>query len=126
MATKDHSRQHLYIYYQNVFIHLKLKALKLAPVVLLLLMLHSCSDEPKAPEVKVADANNILEINVQDIIAEGDLVATREAWKVTLASNNKALTGEIIHIFGFKGELITDEWSQGWEKWLLPEHSSGK
>ena len=58
-----------------------------------------------------------LEITLQDIIAEGDMVATRETWKVTMASNNKALSGETIHIFRIKDGLITDEWSKGWE-WL--------
>ena len=58
-----------------------------------------------------------LEIKLEDMIAEGDLIATRETWKVTMASNNKALTGETIHIFRIKDGLITDEWSKGWE-WL--------
>jgi len=58
-----------------------------------------------------------LEIMVQDIIAEGDLVATRETWKVTVASDKKALNGETMHIFKFQDGLITDEWSQGWS-WL--------
>jgi len=60
-----------------------------------------------------------LEISTHDIIAEGDMVATRETWKVTLASNNKLLTGETMHIFRIKNGLITDEWSKGWE-WLGP------
>jgi len=58
-----------------------------------------------------------LEIKPEEIIAEGDMVATRETWKVTMASNNKTLTGETIHIFRIKDGLITDEWSKGWE-WL--------
>ena len=49
------------------------------------------------------------------MIAEGDIVATRETWKVTMASNNKTLTGETMHFFRIKDGLITDEWSKGWE-----------
>ena len=58
-----------------------------------------------------------MEIKLQEIIAEGDIVATRETWNVTMASNNKALTGETMHFFRIKDGLITDEWSKGWE-WL--------
>src|SRR5688572_29711464 len=34
-----------------------------------------------------------LEIKPEEIIAEKDMVATREKWKVTVASSNKMLTG---------------------------------
>ena len=61
-----------------------------------------------------------VEVTLHDIIAEGNMVATRETWKATMSSDNKLLNGETIHIFGFKDGLITDEWSQGWEKWLPP------
>ena len=56
-----------------------------------------------------------IEIKQEEMIAEGDIVATRETWKVTMASNNKTLTGETIHFFRIKDGLITDEWSKGWE-----------
>jgi len=59
----------------------------------------------------------VLDVTMQDIIAEEDLVATRETWKVTVASDKKALNGETIHFFKIKDGLITDEWSKGWE-WL--------
>lgn len=58
-----------------------------------------------------------VEITVKEIIAEGDMVATNETWKVTMKSNNKVLTGETLHMFRIKDGLITDEWSKGWE-WL--------
>jgi predicted SnoaL-like aldol condensation-catalyzing enzyme len=58
-----------------------------------------------------------LEVKPEEIIAEGDMVATRETWKVTMASTNKTLTGETMHFFRIKDGLITDEWSKGWE-WL--------
>lgn len=58
-----------------------------------------------------------VEITIQDIFAEGDMVATRETWKVTMKSTNKVLNGETLHIFRIKDGLITDEWSKGWE-WL--------
>lgn len=56
-----------------------------------------------------------IEIKQEDMIAEGDMVATRETWKVTMASNNKTLTGETMHFFRIKDDRITDEWSKGWE-----------
>ena len=58
-----------------------------------------------------------LEVKPEAIIADGDMVATRETWKVTMASTNKNLTGETLHFFRIKDGLITDEWSKGWE-WL--------
>ena len=56
-----------------------------------------------------------IEIKQDEMIAEGDIVATRETWKVTMVSNNKTLTGETMHFFRIKDGLITDEWSKGWE-----------
>jgi len=56
-----------------------------------------------------------MEIKQEETIAEGDIVATRDTWKVTMASNNKVLTGETMHFFRIKDGLITDEWSKGWE-----------
>jgi len=56
-----------------------------------------------------------LEVKQEVMIAEGDNVATRETWKVTMTSNNKTLTGETMHFFRIKDGLITDEWSKGWE-----------
>lgn len=58
-----------------------------------------------------------LEVKPEEIIAEGDMIATREVWKVTMASTNKTLNGETMHFFRIKDGLITDEWSKGWE-WL--------
>jgi predicted ester cyclase len=64
------------------------------------------------------DMFSALEITLDDMIAEGDQVATRETWKVTMASDKKALNGKTLHIFKIRNGLITDEWSEGWEKWL--------
>ncbi len=58
-----------------------------------------------------------VEINVEEILADGDIVASRETWKVTMASTRKILSGETMHFFRIKDGLITDEWSKGWE-WL--------
>ena len=58
-----------------------------------------------------------VEIKLEDIVAEGDLVSTRETWKVTKAADKKVLTGETMHWFRIKDGKITDEWSKGWE-WL--------
>ena len=65
------------------------------------------------------DMFSALEITLHDVIAEGDLVATRESWKVTVAADKKTLNGETMHIFRIREGLITDEWSKGWE-WLGP------
>ena len=40
------------------------------------------------------DLFSSMEIKPEEIIAEGDMVATRETWKVTMASTKKELTGE--------------------------------
>jgi predicted SnoaL-like aldol condensation-catalyzing enzyme len=56
-----------------------------------------------------------MEIKPEEIIAEGDMVATRESWRVTMASTKKELTGETMHNFRIKDGMITDEWSKGWE-----------
>ena len=58
-----------------------------------------------------------LEVTQEGMIAEGDMVATRETWKVTMASTHKVLTGETMHFFRIKDNQVTDEWSKGWE-WL--------
>jgi predicted ester cyclase len=56
-----------------------------------------------------------IEITIEAIIAEGDLISTRERWKVTRASDKKELTGQTMHWFLVKDGKITDEWSKGWE-----------
>lgn len=58
-----------------------------------------------------------VEIKIEEMIAEGDLVSSRETWKVTMVSSGKLLTGETMHFFRIKEGMITDEWSKGWE-WL--------
>ncbi len=58
-----------------------------------------------------------LKVTVEDMIAEGDKVATRETWKGTHAITKKVVTGETMHIFRIADGKITDEWSKGWE-WL--------
>jgi predicted SnoaL-like aldol condensation-catalyzing enzyme len=58
-----------------------------------------------------------VEIKVEELLADGDMVASRETWKVTMASTRKTLSGETMHFFRVKDGLITDEWSKGWE-WL--------
>jgi len=58
-----------------------------------------------------------LEITVEDVIADGDKVVTRETWTVTDKASEKSASGTIIHIFRVVDHRITDEWSQGWG-WL--------
>ena len=60
-----------------------------------------------------------IEIKIEDIVAERDVVSTRESWKVIRASDKKEITGETMHWFRFKDGKITEEWSKGWE-WLGP------
>ncbi len=60
------------------------------------------------------DTFSSMEIKLEQIIAEGDMVATRESWKVTIASTKKELTGETMHNFRIKDGMITDDWSKGW------------
>ncbi len=58
-----------------------------------------------------------IDLQFDEMIAVGDLVATRETWKVIRRSDNKELTGETMHWFRIKEDKITEEWSKGWE-WL--------
>jgi predicted SnoaL-like aldol condensation-catalyzing enzyme len=58
-----------------------------------------------------------VEIKVEELLADGDMVASRETWKVTIASTRKTLSGGTMHFFRVKDGLITEEWSKGWE-WL--------
>lgn len=58
-----------------------------------------------------------LKVNIEDIIASGDKVATRESWKGTHFITKKVATGETMHIFRITDGKVTDEWSMGWD-WL--------
>ena len=58
-----------------------------------------------------------FKVVVEDVIAEGNKVVTRETWTVTLGDSGKTAEGSIIHIFGLSEGKITDEWSKGWD-WL--------
>ncbi|ULQ52784.1 ester cyclase [Flavihumibacter fluvii] len=58
-----------------------------------------------------------LKVTVEDLVAEGDKVATRETWKGTKKTTGKTGTGSIIHIFLIRDNKVTEEWSQGWD-WL--------
>ena len=58
-----------------------------------------------------------LTVSVEDIIVEGDKVATRETWTGTKKSNGKNGSGTVMHIFWIKDGKVTEEWSQGWE-WI--------
>lgn len=58
-----------------------------------------------------------LKVTVEDLIAEGDKVVSRETWRGTHGPTGKAATGSIIHIFRISEGTITDEWSLGWD-WL--------
>jgi len=69
----------------------------------------------KKAVIEFLDMFSKLQVKQEVMVAEGDNVATRETWKVTMATNNKTLTGETMHFFRIKDGLIADEWSKGWE-----------
>jgi predicted SnoaL-like aldol condensation-catalyzing enzyme len=54
---------------------------------------------------------------VEDIIAEGDLVATRVTWRGTHPPAGTHVVGRTMHLFRLANEQIVEEWSSGWE-WL--------
>jgi ketosteroid isomerase-like protein len=58
-----------------------------------------------------------LEVTIEDLVAEGDKVVSRETWRGTHASSGRAARGEVIHIFHLKDGRIVEEWSKGWD-WL--------
>ena len=58
-----------------------------------------------------------LQITADNMIAAGDMVATKDSWKGTHAATKKVVTGETMHVFRIVDGKITDEWSNGWE-WL--------
>jgi predicted SnoaL-like aldol condensation-catalyzing enzyme len=58
-----------------------------------------------------------IRVKIEEIIAEGDVVATRESWNATDKTSGIKKSGWVIHFFKIKDKVITDEWSKGWE-WL--------
>jgi predicted ester cyclase len=58
-----------------------------------------------------------LHATIEAIIAEGDLVATRERWSATHLPSGRRVGGTIYHWFRFDGGLVVEEWSEGWS-WL--------
>ena len=61
-----------------------------------------------------------VRVKVEDIIAEGDLVATRETWTAKKRGSDKTISGSVIHFFKIKNGRVSEEWSKGWE-WLNVE-----
>lgn len=58
-----------------------------------------------------------IQVKIEEIIAEGDFVVTRDAWSATEKSTGKKKSGWVMHMIKIKGGKITEEWSKGWE-WL--------
>jgi len=58
-----------------------------------------------------------LEVKVDEVIATGNKVVTRETWKGVNNTTSKPVTGTVMHIFQLDNGKVTDEWSEGWE-WL--------
>jgi predicted SnoaL-like aldol condensation-catalyzing enzyme len=59
------------------------------------------------------------DINAQIVvmIADGDLVATREQWTATEIKSGAKKSGWTMHMFKIKNGMVQEEWSKGWE-WL--------
>ena len=58
-----------------------------------------------------------LHAGIDALVAEGDLVATRETWSGTHVRTGEQITGTVLHFFRFDRGLVVEEWSGGWE-WL--------
>jgi predicted ester cyclase len=56
-------------------------------------------------------------VTVEAIVAEDDLVATVATWRGTHPPAGTHLVGRTMHLFHIADELITEEWSTGWD-WL--------
>jgi predicted ester cyclase len=56
-----------------------------------------------------------ITIDIDDMVAERDIVSSRETWTLIRASDNKTLKAEVMHWFRIADGKITDEWSKGWE-----------
>jgi predicted SnoaL-like aldol condensation-catalyzing enzyme len=54
------------------------------------------------------DANPELRVIVDDVLVEGDRVATRETWHTVNGIQH------IAHFFRFAEGLVVEEWSMGW------------
>lgn len=61
-----------------------------------------------------------IQVTIEEMIAEGDFVVTRDRWSATEKSSGKNRTGWVIHIIKIKSGIITEEWSKGWE-WLTAD-----
>jgi predicted ester cyclase len=58
-----------------------------------------------------------IKVKVDELIAEDDLIATREIWSATVKSSGKKIGGWVMHIFKMKDGKVLQEWSKGWE-WM--------
>ncbi len=58
-----------------------------------------------------------VHVVVDAIVAEGDLVATREDWRGTAPATGRPVRGTTLHFWRIAGGKIVEEWSAGWE-WL--------
>jgi predicted SnoaL-like aldol condensation-catalyzing enzyme len=60
---------------------------------------------------------------VEDMVAEGDLVATRIAWRGPHPPAGTHIEGQTLHLSRIFNGRIVEEWSAGWE-WL--DHHSNE
>lgn len=56
-----------------------------------------------------------LHVEIEDMIAEGDKVATRERWSGTHATSGMQVAGTTMHVFRIRNGRVVDEWSKGWD-----------
>ncbi len=62
-------------------------------------------------------------VTVEDAIAEGDFVATRETWRGVHPQAGTHVVGRTMHVFRIVNGQIVEEWSAGWE-WLAERGGS--
>jgi len=64
-----------------------------------------------------------LQVHVDDVIADGDRVATRETWTAKAPGSDRQISGTTMHHFVIKDGKFTEEWSEGWG-WMDQDASS--
>jgi predicted SnoaL-like aldol condensation-catalyzing enzyme len=57
---------------------------------------------------RMLDSNPRLRVSVDDVVVQGDRVATRETWHTSSSVWNVA------HFFRFANGVVVEEWSMGW------------
>ena len=74
-------------------------------------------DGLKAVVKELFDGYPDINAQIQEMVADGDFVATREQWTATEKKSGAKKSGWTMHMFKIKNGMIQEEWSKGWE-WL--------